>query len=265
MAATVAGERAKVVHTDPLLESIAKGDSNRMHGLGLDTLRPERWEKAKADWLACPTVAVRAYLTRLPLAFVQPHMKAALEAAAEAKLDHWRLPSPKWPVQKAVLKTLVPSAVGYWLTEAANGHITFDAPLTNAELSDDLSPMLVMEALGDSEVGKVMAWIAGLSKARKAMKMSRSEARPTATKDELSMATTVRKTLGGLRHHQNLVSCYADDETNTREAIRWLLGMDEVELARLGLLFLRSQEIIDGMLAMFGADLTKCVNFAEDI
>lgn len=262
-AAVAAGERAKAVHTDPLLEAIAKEDNERMRGLSLDTLKPERWAKAKESWLTSPKAEIRAYLMKLPLELVQPYMKEALEAAAEAKLDRWRCPNPKWEIPKAVLKTLTPGAVAHWLEQAASGLVALDAPLTSKELTEELSPMLVMEALNNPAVGKLTNWLDGLRKARLAVKLDRDAVKPTP--EEKSMLDAMSAGLSRSYGSGGPIETYTDADTPVMAVIRWMLGMDDAELRRLGVAALSISEVSQSLNAAFGVDLMEYKNFAEDI
>jgi hypothetical protein len=262
MAAIAAGERAAVKHTDPLLEAIAKADVKRMRGLDLEELKPDRWEKAKADWLSSPSVGIRAFLTRLPLALSAPHMKEALEAAAEANLDRWLLPAPKWPIPKAVLKTLTPSALSHWLEQAVRGRVGFDAPITGAELAEDLSPMLVMAMLSDANSGKIAQWIDGLRKARKLCKFV--GAKSNLTKEETKMLGAIKCSLTRLYISESPVLTYVDGEScGTLKVIRWLLSMNDADLTRLAGAFLGEPVIKESIDVLFPNTSTH--DFAEDI
>lgn len=262
MAAIAAGERAAVKHTDPLLEAIASADFKRMRNLDLETLKPERWEKAKADWLASTNAGVRAYLTRLPMTFLAPHMKEALEAAAEADLDRWQLPAPKWPIPKAVLKTLAPSALSHWLTQAVNGRVSFDAPITGTELVDDLSPMLVMATLSNSKDGQIAQWIDGLRKARKITKFIGAQSRPTS--EETKMLKAVACSITRLYAGEGPVALFVtDDPSPTLKVIRWMFGMNDEDLTRLAGAILRTEEIVSSLTVLFPSEASQ--NFAEDI
>lgn len=263
VAAIAAGTKERVKHSDPLLEAIANDDVKRMRGLSLDTLKSDRWEKAKADWLLSTDAKVRAYLIKLPIAYQTPEvMSAGLEAMVKAKLSNWDLGRPKWPVPKAVLKTLTPAAVAYLLREVAGRKVSFDAPLTGAELTDELSPMLVMEALQDPEVGKVMEWLAGLRKARKVVKYRGAESSPTA--EEGKMLETVQVGLGRMYGNDDPVTSFTNqDGSPILMVIRWLLGMDDAELARLGGAVLSLAGVTESVSTLFGEDLST--DFAEDI
>lgn len=262
VAAIAAGTKERVKHSDPLLEAIANDDVKRMRGLSLDTLKPDRWEKAKTDWLLSTDVGVRAHLTKLPVDYLTPEIMATgLEAAAKAKLSNWELPLPKWPIPKAVLKTLTPAAVAHWLKVAASDRVSFDAPLTGAELTEELSPMLVMEALQDPEVGRVMEWLAGLRRARKVMKYRGAKSSPTA--EEGKMLETVQVGIHRVYGNEGPVEAFTSSDTPVLTIIRWLLGMDDAELARLGGAILSMSEVADSIPLIFGKDLST--NFAEDI
>lgn len=264
IAQIAAGTKERVKHSDPLLEAVANNDAKRMRGLSLETLKPDRWEKAKVEWLLSTDDTVRAYLTKLPVAYLTPEiMVTGLEALAKAKPTRWELADPTWPIPKAVLKTLTPHTVAHLLKAAASSRVSFDAPLTGAELTEDLSPMLVMEALQDSEVSKVSGWIDGLRKARKVMKYKRTE--PSPTSEEGAMLAAVKVGLHRIYGSDSPVDSFmaSTDASPVLRVIRWLFNMDDAELARLGGAVLAIPEVSDSISTLFGKDLSK--NFAEDI
>jgi hypothetical protein len=263
VAAITAGTQERVKHTDPLLEAIATEDTKRMRGIALDTLKPERWEKIQAEWLLSTNAKIKAFLTKLPLSFLTPDiMREGLNAAAEAKLDRWTLSAPKWAIPKAILKTLTPAAAAHWLKEAACSSVKFDAPITPVELTEELSPMLVMEALQDAEVGKVMGWLDGLRKARKVLKYVGAPSKPTAEEKKMleSISTGLRRLYTG---NADAVEAYASDESVMMTLIRWLLGMNDDDLARLGGTVLNVSEVVNSIAMLF--DEEQVTNFSGDI
>lgn len=249
--ATKKGERQAVKHTDPLLAAIAAEDSSRLRKLDLERIKPDRWEKAKELWLTSTDAKVKAHLTRLPLELIRPHMKEALEAEAEAGLNSWELRQKSWAVPKAVLKELSPSALVYHLTSFIQETGKVDAPITQADLTDELIPVLVAAAVMDDKAAKVAGWLDGLRKARKVVQF-RSEA-VRMTPEETAMFEAAISGLYG-RGSGERTKQYAENGGMVK-VIRWFLDLDEAAQKRMARVVLKEGTgVYEAMCDLFGLE-----------
>lgn len=163
---------------DPLYEALSAGNVNRLKGLALASLNPDRWKKFKAMWLAHPDVEIRSQLVRVPKELLGDALYGALDACIDNAVQNdgldqyiWRMAMPHFPVPVAYLHQAEPDRCLNWLRLlfGNNTGLAVEPIMELATLRDEL----ILDALCHADMQALAERLSFLARFRKVMRLSR--------------------------------------------------------------------------------------------
>lgn len=266
------GRPKSTTPSDPLIAALTNKDKKRMAGLDLETLRPERWEKAEQLWLGAGP-ELQTHLVRLPWNLVKNHVVVALEASAATEHQTYgdRTETPNWEIPKDALNKLKTKALCHWLKKAVSaggqrtGAVAIRPRIGFKELVEDWGTLVMGEVLQGDDIGKLFEWSKQLEKLRRLQirVVSTGKLARGLSSEERKILTVVLSGIGRLHRTSAYLPevMFNADVAKFMDLFSWVFTRSDDDQLRFGVALLADDKFRDGLSKIFGAEGFKPVNF----